>query len=84
MASEAQTKSKAKPESRNRDLAYRSSQDVNGPLAVALAVIAFVLLASFVYSLDWRYTSEFPSATQTVPSPAINPGAAPATAPSNS
>lgn len=68
MASKAQTESKASPGSRNRDLAYRSSQDVSGPLTVILGVIAFVLLASFVYSLDWHYTSDLPAVTETSPS----------------
>jgi hypothetical protein len=79
MASKAQTNSKAKPASRNRDLAYRSSQDVNGPLAVILAMIAFVLLASFVYSLDWHYSSDLPAVTQTLP-----PAAPLSTPPANS
>lgn len=86
MASRAQPDSKATPASRNRDLAYRSSQDVSGPLTVILAAIASVLLASFVYSLDWQHSSDLPSVTQTMPSPAINPSVIPApeTAPSNS
>jgi hypothetical protein len=82
MASNAQPESKAKPESSNRDLAYRSSQDVSGPLTVILAVIAFVLLASFVYSLDWHYTSDLPAVTESQPSQA--PATPPSTPPSNS
>jgi hypothetical protein len=82
MASKAQTPSKAKPPSRNRDLAYRSSQDVSGPLTVILAVIAFVLAASFLFSLDWHYSSDFPTVTETLPSHA--PATPPSTAPSNS
>ena len=78
MANRAQTEFKAKPTSSNRDLAYRSSQDVSGPLTVILAVIAFVLLASFVYSLDWHYSSDLPAVTETLPS------TAPAPPPSNS
>ena len=81
MASMDQPESKAKPASRNRDLAYRSSQDVSGPLTVILAVLPFVLLASFVYSLDWQYSSDLPAVTETLPSPVLLP---PATAPSNS
>ena len=82
MANRAQTEIKAKPTSSNRDLAYRSSQDVSGPLTVILAVIAFVLLASFVYSLDWHYSSDLPAVTETLPSTA--PATPPSTPPSNS
>ena len=82
MASETQPDSKATPASRKRDLAYRSSQDVSGPLTIILAVIAFVLLASFVYSLDWQYSSDLPTVTQTVPSQA--PATPPSTPPENS
>ena len=90
MASKAQMESRPKSTSSNRDLAYRSSQDVSGPLTVILAVIAFVLAASFLYHLDCALTSDFPTVTETVPSPAINPNVTPApatppaTAPSNS
>lgn len=80
MASRAQTEFKAKPTSRNRDLAYRSGKDVSGPLTVILAAIGFVLVASFLYSLDWNYSSDLPAVTQTLPSP-VPP---PVTAPSNS
>lgn len=82
MESNIQPESQDKPASRNRDLAYRSSQDVSGPLTVILAVIAFVLLASFVYSLDWEYSSDFPAVTETLPSTA--PATPPSTPPSNS
>jgi hypothetical protein len=81
MASKSQAEFDAKPASSNRDLAYRSSQDVSGPLTVILAVIAFVLLASFVYNLDWHYASDLPAVTETLPSPVLLP---PPTAPSNS
>ena len=82
MASRAQPESKAKPASRNRNLAYRSSQDVSGPLTAILTAIASVLLASFVYSLDWQYSSDLPAGTETLPSQA--PATAPSTPPSNS
>jgi hypothetical protein len=82
MASKTQPEFKAKPPSSNRDLAYRSSQDVSGPLTVILAVIAFVLLASFVYSLDWHYTSDLPVVTESQPSTA--PANPPLTPPENS
>lgn len=82
MASKAQPETKAKPASRDRDLAYRSSQDVSGPIAVILAVIALVLLASFVYSLDWQYKSDLPAVTETLPSTA--PATPPSTPPANS
>ena len=77
MASKTHPEFKARPASSNRDLAYRSSQDVSGPLTVVLAAIAFVLLASFVYSLDWHYASNLPAVTETLPS------TPPPTAPSN-
>ena len=83
MASSAQSEFKARTESSNRDLAFRSSQDVSGPLTVILAVIAFVLLTSFVYSLDWLHSSDFPNITQSVPSPAINPSVTPSPAPNS-
>ena len=78
MASKAESKPKARPTSRNRDLAYRSSQDVSRPLTVILAVIAFVLAASFLFSLDWHYASDLPAVTESQPTQA------PATPPSNS
>ena len=70
MESNVQPESTTHPASRNRDLAYRSSQDVSGPLTVILAAIAFVLLASFVYSLDWQYPSDLPAVTETSPTAA--------------
>ena len=82
MASKSQPEFKTTPASSNRDLAYRSSQDVSGPLTVILAAIAFVLLTSFVYSLDWHYTSDLPAVTETLPSTA--PATLPSTPPSNS
>lgn len=82
MASKIQPEFKAKPASSNRELAYRSGQDVSGPLTIILAVIAFVLLASFVYSLDWHYSSDLPAVTETLPSTA--PATPTLTPPSNS
>ena len=82
MASKPQPESNAKPTSRDRNLAYRSSQDVSGPLIIILAAIVFVLLASFVYSLDWHYNSDFPVVTETLPSTA--PATPPSIPPSNS
>jgi hypothetical protein len=70
MESDVQPEFTAHLPSRNRDLAYRSSQDVSGPLTVVLAAIAFVLLASFVYSLDWHYASDLPAVTETSPTAA--------------
>ena len=70
MADRAQTEFKAKPISSNRDLAYRSSEDVSGPLTFILAVIVLVLLASFVYSLELRYSPGLPAVTETLPSSA--------------
>ena len=82
MASKTEMEPRPKPTSSNRDLAYRSSQDVSGPLTVILAVIAFVLAASYLYSLDWNYTSDLPAVTETLPSTA--PATPPSTPPSNS
>jgi hypothetical protein len=86
MASKAKMEPRPKPASSNRDMAYRSSQDVSGPLTVILAVIAFVLAASFLYNLDGALTSDYPTVTQTLPSPSINPNVTPPPppAPSNS
>ena len=77
MATKVQPASKTTPASRERDLGY-ASEDVSGPLMVVLSAIAFVLLASFVYSLDWHYESDLPAMTETLPS------TAPATPPSTS
>ncbi len=82
MANQAQSTPKAKPTSSNRDLAYRSGQDVSRPLTVILAVIAFVLAASYLFSLDWHSTSDLPVVTGTQPSQA--PATPPSTPPSNS
>ena len=81
MANRARTEFKARPTSSNRDLAYRSSQEVSGPLIAILTAISFVL-ASFVYSLDWHYSSNLPAGTETLPSQA--PATPPSTPPSNS
>lgn len=81
MASKAQPASEAKPATRGRDLAY-ASEDVSGPLTVILSAITFVLLASFMYSLDWHYKSDLPVVTETLPSTA--PATPPSTPPSNS
>ena len=77
---QTQTEINAKATSGDRDLAYRSSEGVSGPLAVILAVIAFVFAASFLFSLDWHYSPDLPRVTGTPPS-APPP---PATGPSNS
>ena len=88
MASKTEMEPRPPSTSSNRDLSYRSSQDVSGPLTVILAVIAFVLAASFLYNLDMALNADYPTVSQTVPSPIINPNlttAPPAeTAPSNS
>lgn len=90
MASKTEMEPRPRSTSSNRDLAYRSSQDVSGPLTVILAVIAFVLAASFLYNLDMALNADYPAVSQTVPSPAINPNLTPdpatppETAPSNS
>ena len=84
MASKAEMEPRPKPTSSNRDLAYRSSQDVSGPLTVILAVIAFVLAASFLYNLDGALNSDLPTMSETVPSPAINPHVTPPPTPTPS
>jgi hypothetical protein len=76
-AMESKTEMEPRPTSSKRDLAYRSSQDVSGPLTVILAVIAFVLAASFLYNLDWALNPDYPTVSQTAPSPAINPNLTP-------
>jgi hypothetical protein len=77
MASKTEMEPRPRPTSSNRDLAYRSSQDVSGPLTVILAVIAFVLAASFLYNLDMALNADYPAVSQTVPSPTINPNLTP-------
>ena len=76
---QTQTEINAKATSGDRDLAYRSSEGVSGPLAVILAVIALVFAASFLFSFDWHYSPDLPTVTGTLPSPPP-----PATGPSNS
>jgi hypothetical protein len=77
MASKTEMEPRPRPTSSNRDLAYRSSQDVSGPLTVILAVIAFVLAASFLYNLDMALNADYSTVSQTVPSPTINPNLTP-------
>lgn len=65
---------------RNRDLAYRSSQDVSGLLIVIMAIISFAVGLSFVLGMDWSSMPDFPTVTETLPSPDINSDVTPAPA----
>lgn len=80
MAPNPQMESRPKAVSHNRDLAYRSSWDVSGPLIVILAIIAFAVVASFVLTKDWSSTSDFPTMAETLPSPDVNSNVTPAPA----
>ena len=80
MATKPQIASGPRRTSSNRDLAFRASHDVNGPLAVILAVVAFVIAVSVLFGMDWSWTSDFPTVAQTMPSPDINSTLAPAPA----
>ena len=81
MAPNPQLEPRPKEVPRNRDLAYRSSQDVNGPLIVILAIIAFAFVLSVVLTVDWSSTSDFPTVTETLPAPDVNSNVTPAPPP---
>ena len=80
MAPNPQLEPRPKAESSNRDLPYRSSQDVTGPLIVILAIIAFAVALSFVLTMDWSLTADFPTVTETLPAPDVNSNVNPAPA----
>lgn len=80
MAPNPQLEPRPKTASRNRDLAYRSSQDVSGPLIVIMAIIAFAFVLSIVLTMDWSSTSDFPTVTETLPAPDVNSNVTPAPA----
>ena len=83
MAPNPQLEPRPKEVTLNRDLAYRSSQDVNGPLIVILAIIAFAFVLSIVLTVDWSSTSDFPTVTETLPAPDIKSDVTPATPPAS-
>ena len=87
MAPNPQLEPRPKEILRNRDLAYRSSLDMTSPLIVIMAIIAFAVGLSFVLTMDWSSTPDFPTVAETLPAPDINaqvPAApAPATPPAN-
>jgi hypothetical protein len=76
-----QLEPRPKATARNRDLTYRSSQDVSGPIIVIMAIIAFAVVLSFVLTMDWSSTSDFPTVTETLPAPDVNSNVTPAPAP---
>jgi hypothetical protein len=78
MAPNPQLEPRPKAAPRNRDLAHRSSQDVNGPLIAILAIIAFAFVLSLVLTVDWGAPSDFPTVTETLPAPDINSTVPPA------
>ena len=53
MAPNPQLEPRPKETTHNRDLAYRSTRDVTGPLIAILAIIAFALGLSVVLTMDW-------------------------------
>ena len=81
MAPNPQLEPRPKQESNNRDLTYRSSQDVTGPIIVIMAIIAFAVVLSIALTTDWSATSDFPTVTETLPAPDVNSDVAPATPP---
>ena len=81
MAPNPQLEPRPKAIKRNSDLAYRSSQDVSGPIIVIMAIIAFAVVLSFALTADWSSISEFPTVTETLPAPDINSDVPPATPP---
>ena len=83
MAPNPQLEPRPKEVSRNRDLAYRSSQDVTGPLIAIMAIIAVAVGLSFVLTMDWSGTEDFPTVAETMTAPDINAQAPPAPPPAN-
>jgi hypothetical protein len=77
MAPNPQLEPRPKHISRNRDLAYRSRQEVSGPLIVILAIIAFAVVLSFVLTVDWSSTQDFPTVAETLPAPDVNSNVTP-------
>jgi hypothetical protein len=89
MAPNPQLEPRPEAVSPNRDLAYRSSQDVSGPLIVIMAIIGFAFVLSVVLTVDWSSVPDFPTVTETLPAPDVNsnvtlaPATPPATPPAN-
>jgi hypothetical protein len=80
MAPNPQLEPRPKEVSPNRDLAYRSSLDVTSPLIVIMAIIAFAVGLSFVLTMDWSGTEDFPTVAETMTAPDINAQVPPAPA----
>ena len=85
MAPNPQLEPRPKETTHNRDLAYRSTRDVTGPLIAILAIIAFALGLSVVLTMDWSGKEDFPTVAETMTAPDINAQVppAPATPPAN-
>ncbi len=83
MAPNPQLEPRPREITRNRDLAYRSSRDVSGPLIVIMAIIAFAVTLSFVLTMDWSGTEDFPTVAETMTAPDINSQVPPAAPPAN-
>ena len=81
MAPNPQLEPRPKKVTNNRDMAYRSSEDVSGPIIVIMAIIAFAVVLSFALTVDWSSTADFPTVTETLPAPDINSDIPPATPP---
>ena len=80
MAPNPQLEPRPEATTRNSDPAYHSSQDVNGPLIVIMAIIAFAFVLSVVLTADWGSISDFPTVTETLPAPDVNSNVTPAPA----
>jgi hypothetical protein len=85
MAPNPQLEPRPREIARNRDLAYRSSGDVTGPLIAVTAIIAFAVGLSFMLTMDWSGKEDFPTVAETMTAPDINAQVppAPATPPTN-
>ena len=75
-----QLEPRPKATTRNHDLAYRSSQDVSGPIIVIMAIIAFAAVLAFALTADWSSTQDFPTMAETLPAPDVNSNVNPAPA----
>ncbi len=53
------------------------------PLIAIMAIIAFAIGLSFVLTMEWSATSDFPTVAETLPAPDINAQVPPAPPPAN-
>lgn len=78
MAPNPQLEPRPREITRNRDLTYRPGWDVTGPVIVIMAIIAFGIGLSFVLTMDWSGTKDFPTVAETMTAPDINAQVPPA------